>query len=218
MEEAALQSYLETIITQERLNRFDEVLANRTNYLTVVMEDVYHMHNASAVIRSCEVFGVQTVHVVENENAKLLDKKIAMGAQKWVDLITHETTMNCLSKLRSEGYTIIATTPHNEATSSREFKITGKTALLFGTEKEGLSELAMREADGFLKIPMVGFTESLNVSVAAAIILQDLTEKLRRSTLNWQLSHEEKGIKKLEWTKKSIKNIDKIIARFLSDN
>jgi tRNA (guanosine-2'-O-)-methyltransferase len=218
MEDTALQLYLESIVSPERLKRFDEVLANRTNYITVVMEDVYHMHNASAVIRSCEVFGVQNVHVVENEYAKHLDKKIAMGAQKWVDLNTHETTMNCLSKLRSEGYSIIATTPHNDASISTNFEVTGKTALLFGTEKEGLSDLAMREADGFIKIPMVGFTESLNVSVAAAIILQDLTEKLRKSTLNWELSLEEKRVKKLEWTKKSIKNIDKIIARFLSDN
>jgi len=218
MKDAALQSYLESIISPERLNRFDEVLSNRTNYITVVMEDLYHMHNASAVIRSCEVFGIQNVHVVENEFAKDLDKKIAMGAQKWVDLNTHETTMDCIEKLRSEDYSIIATTPHNDANTIREFKITGKTALLFGTEKEGLSEVAMKEADGFLKIPMVGFTESLNVSVAAAIILQDLTEKLRISSFNWELSPEEKKIKKLDWTKKSIKNIDKIIARFLSDN
>lgn len=218
MEDTALQSYLESIISPERLKRFDEVLENRTNYITVVMEDVYHMHNASAVIRSCEVFGVQNVHVVENEFAKNLDKKIAMGAEKWVDLTTHETTSDCFAKLRSEGYTIIATTPHRDANTSGEFEITGKTALLFGTEKEGLSKAAMNEADGFLRIPMVGFTESLNVSVAAAIILQDLTRKLRNSSQRWQLSQEEKKTKKLEWTKKSIKNIDKIIARFLSDN
>ena len=218
MEDDALQSYLESIVSPERLKRFDEVLKNRTNYITVVMEDVYHMHNVSAVIRSCEVFGIQNVHIVENEFAKHLDKKIALGAQKWVDFTTHETTMNCIKKLRSEDYSIIATTPHNNANTSRDYKITGKTALLFGTEKEGLSKLVMDEADGFLKIPMVGFTESLNVSVAAAIILQDLTHKLRSSTLNWKLSPEEKKLKKLEWTKKSIKNIDKIIARFQSDN
>lgn len=217
MEDAALQSYLESIISPERLKRFDEVLANRTNYITVVMEDLYHMHNSSAVIRSCEVFGVQNVHVVENEFAKQLDKKIALGAEKWVDLHTHKTTMSCLNKLRAEGYTIIATTPHKEANPSGDYKITSKTALLFGTEKEGLSELALNEADGFIKIPMVGFTESLNVSVAAAIILQDLTHKLRKSSLHWELTEEEKQIKKLEWTKKSIKNIDKIITRFLSD-
>ncbi|NNE03838.1 MAG: RNA methyltransferase [Eudoraea sp.] len=218
MEDAALQSYLESIISPERLKRFDEVLAHRTNYITVVMEDLYHMHNSSAVIRSCEVFGVQNVHVVENEFAKQLDKKIALGAEKWVDLHTHETTMNCLKKLRADGYTIIGTTPHKEADTSGEFEITGKTALLFGTEKEGLSELALSEADGFIKIPMVGFTESLNVSVAAAIILQDLTHKLRKSSLNWELTEEEKQVKKLEWTKKSIKNIDKIVARFQSGN
>lgn len=209
-----LLTYLEDFISVERKARFLEVLKERTNFLTVAIEDVFQLHNTSAVIRSCEVFGIQTAHIIEDRFGKRLDKNIAMGAQQWIDVHRYKNTTSCISHLRSEGYQIIATSPHNDSCLLEEFDIDKKSALFFGTEKEGLSAEVMREADGFLKIPMVGFTESLNISVSAAIILQHLTTQLKKRELPWQLSDTEKLEKRLDWTKKSIKNIDKILTRF----
>lgn len=209
-----LLDYLEEFISEERKERFIKVLEERTKFITVAIEDVYQFHNTSAVIRSCEVFGLQTAHVVESRYGKRLDKNIAMGAQKWVDVHRHGDTQSCISDLRRQGYRIIATTPHNDSCYLEEFEIEDKTALFFGTEKEGLSAEVLREADGFLKIPMVGFTESLNISVSAAIILQHLTTKMKKQQLPWHLSDAEKLDKRLDWTKKSIRSIDDILLRY----
>lgn len=214
MTDNKLLTYLENFITPERSERFKEILERRTNYITVALEDVYQMHNTSAVVRSCEVFGVQEAHVIEGRFGKRLDKKIAMGAQRWVDIYRYDQTADCIKALRHNGYRIIATTPHSESCLLPDFEMQQKTALFFGTEKEGLSKQVMDHCDGFLKIPMLGFTESLNISVSAAIILQYLCAKLRQSDLPWQLSDNEKLNKRLNWTKKSIKSIDEILARY----
>jgi tRNA (guanosine-2'-O-)-methyltransferase len=214
MVDQQLLTYLEEFISQERKERFLKVLEERTKFITVAIEDVFQLHNSSAVIRSCEVFGIQTAHVIEDRFGKRLDKNIAMGAQQWVDVARYEDTKSCISYLRREGYQIIATTPHNDSCLLEDFELNKKSALFFGTEKEGLSEEVMQEADGFLKIPMVGFTESLNISVSAAIILQYLTTKLKKQELPWQLSDSEKLEKRLDWTKKSIKSLDDILSRY----
>ena len=214
MVDQQLLEYLERFISVERKERFRNVLEERTNFITVAIEDVFQLHNTSAVIRSCEAFGLQSAHVIEGRFGKRLDKNIAMGAQQWVDVYRHETTQSCISQLRGEGYRIIATTPHGNSCHLEDFDIKERTALFFGTEKEGLSEEMLREADGLLKIPMVGFTESLNISVSAAIILQHFTVKMKRQDLPWQLSDTEKLEKRLDWTRKSIKSIDDILSRF----
>ncbi|MEX0363458.1 MAG: TrmH family RNA methyltransferase, partial [Allomuricauda sp.] len=139
---------------------------------------------------------------------------IAMGAEQWVDVYRYQTTSDCISELKGQGYQIIATTPHYDSSFLHDFKLNTKTALFFGTEKEGLSEEVMQKADGFLKIPMVGFSESLNISVSAAIIIQELTQQLRNSTEEWQLSDIEILDKRLDWAKKSIKNVEGIIGRY----
>ncbi|WP_396589622.1 TrmH family RNA methyltransferase [Allomuricauda sp. R78024] len=210
-----LLTYLEGFLTEERKQRFLNVLQKRTKYLTVAIEDVYQLHNTSAVIRSCDAFGVQEVHVVEDRFEKRLDKNIAMGAEQWVDINRYQTSSECIATLKDTGYQIVATTPHNDSRLLSQFKLKTKTALFFGTEKEGLSEEVMQKADGFLKIPMVGFSESLNISVSAAIILQKLTEELRASNIEWQLSDIEILEKQLDWTKKSIKDAESIINRYL---
>ncbi|MGB5647171.1 TrmH family RNA methyltransferase [Muriicola sp.] len=214
MEDAGLTAYLESFVSEDRLHRFEEVLAKRTNYLTVVMEDVYHLHNASAVIRSADIFGIQEVHIIEHRFAKRVDKKIALGAQKWIDINRYKTTKECIKTLKANGYKILATTPDRAALPLNQLEIDQKMAFLFGAEKEGLTTAAIEEADELIHIPMVGFTESLNVSVAAAILLQQMSTKLRESELPWQLNAEEKEKKRLEWIRKSIKNIDQILARY----
>jgi tRNA (guanosine-2'-O-)-methyltransferase len=216
MQNNDLFTYLQGYLTEERKERFLEVLKNRTKFLTVAIEDVYQMHNTSAIIRSCDVFGIQEVHVVEDRFSKRLDKNIAVGAEQWVDVHKYQSTGECISRLKDQGYQIMATTPHDDSLLLPDFFPKKKTALFFGTEKEGLSEEVMQQADGFLKIPMVGFSESLNVSVSAAIIIQELAHKVRNSNVNWQLSEDEIFEKRLDWTKKSIKSVEGIIERYLS--
>ncbi|MEO2051075.1 MAG: RNA methyltransferase [Allomuricauda sp.] len=212
-----LLAYLEGYLTEERKQRFLEVLQHRTKHITIAIEDVYQMHNTSAIIRSCDVFGVQEVHVVEDRFAKRLDKNIAMGAEKWVDVYRYQSTADCIANLKQKGYQIIATTPHNDSTLLPEFYPEQKSAIFFGTEKEGLSDVVMHEADVFLKIPMVGFSESLNVSVAAAIIIQDLAHKVRASEVDWQLTDVEILEKRMDWTQKSIQHVKGIIKRYLAE-
>jgi len=211
-------AFLENILTDNRKERFLDVLANRTKHFTVAVEDVFQMHNTSAVMRSCEVFGIQELNIIEQRFGKRIDKEIALGAQKWVDINRFDTVNGCITSLRNQGYQIIATTPHENDCLIQDFDITKPSALFFGTEKDGLSPEIMEQADGFLKIPMVGFTESLNISVSAAIIIQNLTNRLRNSDIKWQLSDEEIIEKRLLWAKNSIKDIKRIEARYYEDN
>lgn len=209
-----LLTYLEHFITEERKERFLQVISARTNHFTVAMEDVFQMHNTSAVVRTCEVFGVQQAHSIEGRFGKRLDAKIAMGAQKWVDVFRYNDTQSCIDALRVQGYQIVATTPHKDAYFLNDFDISKKSAFFFGTEKEGLSQQVLSQADTYLKIPMVGFTESLNISVAVAIVLQQLTDKLRRSQVAWQLTDEERLSILINWTKKSIRNVKDVLKRY----
>ena len=209
-----LLTYLEHFITEERKERFLQVISARTNHFTVAMEDVFQMHNTSAVVRTCEVFGAQQAHSIEGRFGKRLDAKIAMGAQKWVDVFRYNDTQSCIDALRAQGYQIVATTPHKDAYFLNDFDISKKSAFFFGTEKEGLSQQVLSQADTYLKIPMVGFTESLNISVAVAIVLQQLTDKLRRSQVAWQLTDEERLNTLINWTKKSIRNVKDVLKRY----
>lgn len=209
-----LLEHLETYLTENRKARFDSVLSQRTKHFTVATEDVYQLHNTSAVIRSCDVFGIQEVNIVEERNSKHIDKEIAMGSQKWVDLNRYDTVSDCILGLKEKGYQIVATTPHTNDCELHEFDITKKSCFFFGRETEGLSQEVLDAANCYLKIPMVGFTESLNISVSAAIILQHVTTKLRQTTINWQLTEEEMLEKRLDWITKTIKSYDEIVGRF----
>ena len=187
-----LLEHLESYLTERRLERFHQVLSQRTKHFTVAIEDVYQLHNTSAVVRSCDVFGIQEVNIIEEVNSKRIDREIAMGSQKWVDLNRYNSAASCIDKLREEGYQIVATTPHKNDSVLADFDVTKKSCFFFGRETEGLSDYVMEHADCFVKIPMVGFTESLNISVSAAIILQHVTDKLRQSDLKWHLTENEK--------------------------
>ena len=215
MADLQLINYLEQFVSENRRAAFKQVLEKRTKHFTVAIEDIYQPHNASAVVRSCDIFGVQTVNVIQNKYAFHASNRVARGAQKWLDFNYFKDKKNnnslaCIDFLKQQGYQIIATTPHNDSCLLPEFDISKPAAFFFGVEKQGLSQDVLANADGFLKIPMVGFTESLNISVAAAIILYNLTERLRESSINWRLSEDEKTAYYLLWLEKSIKNISKI--------
>ena len=215
--------YLEQFITPERRALFDKVLQDRTRHFTVVLEDLYQKHNTSAVVRSCDIFGIQDMHIIEKKYNSQMSRHVAKGAQKWLDFHQYnsfdvDNTGTCIESLREQGYQIIATTPHNESCFLPDFDITKKSAFVFGVEKAGVSDRMMEEADGFLKIPMHGFTESLNISVAAAVILNNVTGRMRNSEdLDWKLSEEEQVEKKIEWMEKSIKSIDQIKERYFKE-
>jgi tRNA (guanosine-2'-O-)-methyltransferase len=216
-----ITEFLSGYVTQERLYLFDKVLAFRTRYITVVLEDIYQSQNASAVLRSCDCFGIQDVHIIENRNPFMLNPHVERGSARWLTLKKHPQDDNNSRKavrtLKAEGYRIVATSPHRKETSLEDFDLrTGKTALVFGSEKPGISTDILKEADEFLHIPMVGFTESLNISVSAAIILHSLTEKLHPSKeIHWKLSPEEKAILKLEWLKRSIRKSEVLVAEWM---
>ena len=212
-----LLAHLESFLTDKRKQRFDEVLAQRTRHFTVATEDVYQLHNTSAVMRSCEVFGIQDLHVIEERNTKKIDREIALGAQKWVDLLRYRSVDDCIAGLRKKGYQIVATSPHLNDCLLEDFDVTQKACIFFGRETEGLSEEVMDQADKFIKIPMVGFTESLNISVSAAIILQHITTELKQTDINWGLTEEEKNLKKFDWIKRTIHSFDEIVERFYND-
>ena len=212
-----LLHYLEGFITENRKEGFLRVLKNRTKHFTIAMEDIFQLHNTSAVMRSCEVFGIQELNVIEQKFGKRIDTEIAMGAQKWVDVFRYNSVQSCMDEMRAKGYQIIATTPHDESCFLHEFDISKPAALFFGTERDGLSQEVLDQADGFLKIPMVGYTESLNISVSAAIIIQDITTRLRQSAINWHLTEDEILEKRLDWTRKTIKDIEFIERKYLEN-
>lgn len=209
-------NYLEAFITEERRDKFLKVLSQRTKHFTVAIEDIFQLHNTSAVMRTCEIFGLQELHVVEEKYGKKIDKEIAMGAQKWVDVERYNSVSACINMLKSKGYRIIATSPHNDSCQLDNFDISQPAALFFGTERLGLSDEVLSKADGFLKIPMFGFTESINVSSSAAIIIQQLSTRLRQTNIPWQLSEDEILEKRIDWTRKTIKDIDFVTQRYLA--
>jgi tRNA (guanosine-2'-O-)-methyltransferase len=208
---------LSGFITQRRRERFDRVLDFRTRYITVVLEDIYQSQNASAVLRTCECFGIQDIHIIENRNTYNINPDVVLGATKWLNLKKYNrldyNTNEAIKELRDQDYRIIATTLNEKAVPLNNFNLhTGRCALFFGTELSGLTDQVLDQADEFLKIPIYGFTESFNISVSAAIILNQLTMGLHQSDLSWRLSESEREEQLVDWLKKSIRGGDKIIS------
>jgi tRNA (guanosine-2'-O-)-methyltransferase len=214
--------YLRQFVTAERFQKFTDIIRFRTRHLTIALEDIYQSHNASAVLRTCDCFGIQNVHIIENRNKYEVNPDVALGASKWLDLIRYNGTGNnttaCITELKNKGYRIVATTPHKNGFIPETLPLDQKTVLIFGTELAGLTPGALEMADDFIRIPMVGFTESLNISVSAAIFIQALTNRLRTSDYPWQLTDVEKNAILLNWLKQSIHKSEMIIGGFLEKN
>lgn len=214
-----LLDYLMGFISENKQSKFKEIIMFRTRYITVVLEDIFQPHNASAVLRSCDCFGVQDVHIIENKNTYKVNEDVALGSSKWLSLIrynkTNENTLEAYQKLRDKGYKIIAACPHERGCLIENLSLDNKIALVFGTELEGLSSQAIHGADGHIKIPMYGFTESFNLSVSVALSLFHLTEKLRKSDIDWKLTNHEMIDVQLNWARNVIKKADVIEKDFL---
>lgn len=213
-----LLNYLSKFITPNRFELFNTNLENRTKHITVVLEDIFQPHNASAVLRTCDCFGIQDVHIIENKNEYNVNPDVALGASKWLNLFKYNSlennTLTAYRHLKEQGYRIVATTPHQNDYDLNELSIDQKTALIFGTELNGLSDAAIKNADAYVKIPMYGFTESFNISVSAAIILHSLTERLKHSGIDWKLDNEASIDTLLLWMRSSIKRVELLEKEF----
>jgi tRNA (guanosine-2'-O-)-methyltransferase len=204
--------FLSGFLTENRKQLFEKIIQFRTRHLTVVLEDIYQPHNASAVLRSADLTGIQDIHIIENKNRYHVNPQVAMGSSKWLNLIRYnekdDNTLTAYKALREKGYKIVAATPHSHGKTLDEMSLDHKLALVFGTELKGLTQQAIDQADEYLWIPMYGFTESYNISVSAALTLFTLTEKLRKSDIPWQLAETEKQEILLEWTRRTVARSD----------
>ncbi|MEP3478422.1 MAG: RNA methyltransferase [Fuerstiella sp.] len=212
-------TYLKQFLLEDRRQRLEQILQYRTRHLTVLLENVFHDQNASACLRTVECFGVQDVHVIDSYNDFRPNREVALGASKWLtfhhyqaetknapDLAKQTQQESCYRHLREKGYRILATSPRPSSVPLPEVDVDQPTAIVFGTEQTGVSEPALNDADGMIHIPMSGFTESFNISVAVGIVLQHCLLQLHRSEIAWQLSSEEQQTLLLQWVKKSLGN------------
>jgi tRNA (guanosine-2'-O-)-methyltransferase len=218
-EKEKFYQFLMGFVSENKAGKFSRIIRDRTRHLTIVMEDLFQQHNTSAVLRSCDCFGIQDVHIIENFNKYEVNPAIALGSSKWINIFRYnqleDNSAICFEKLKTQGYRIIAATPHKQGFTPESLPLENKIALVFGTEYDGLSLTAINMADGFVGIPMFGFTESFNISVSAALLLRALIERLHHSAVEWQLSDEEKLDVQIQWAKNVIKRADLLEKDFL---
>ena len=205
-------------ISDSRLEKILSVSQERTRYLSVVLSNVFYTQNISAVIRSCDCFGVQDLYIIGNSPSTHVNKHVALGTYNWVDI--HRNTFKpeeeTLSEMKDKGYRIVVTLPEQGASSLHNFDIDrGKIALVMGNEREGVSPVVKEMADEFLYIPMAGFSQSLNISVSTAVIISELTGKIRSSNLEWRLKESELMDLQYTWMKNSVKRGDRIEDEYL---
>ena len=215
----AFLDFLIQFISDERKRRFEEVLSWRTRHLTVVLEDIFQPHNASAVLRSCDLTGVQDIHIIENNYSFDINPDVVMGSTKWLDIHRYNeldfNTPTALEQLKDQGYQIVATCPHRDDFTPETLPLDKPVALVFGTEKTGITDYVMDHADRFVRIPMYGFTESFNISVSAALLVYTLTHRLHEMTdVDWHLSEEEKEEVRLEWARRTLNRIRQYERKF----
>ena len=214
-----LVQYLKEFVVDERRELFEEKIEQRTKHITVVLENIFQGRNISASIRSADCFGVQDVHVIENDNYFNDDSEVSMGADKWIKTTRYNqenhNSAAAIKKLKEKGYQVIAVTPHNTECDLYDIEITDqKIALIFGAEVRGCSEETLKLADKRMKIPMYGFTESFNISVSVSLCLQHLTYKMRNSAVNWRMTQEQKNETLLQWLRNTIKSSAQIEEKF----
>ena len=210
--------YLSSFLLESRIDTLNRALDKRTDYITVLTENMFHAQNASAIVRHCEAFGVQNIHTVEELCPFLPTLNIALGTDKWIDIHRHATTAEAVKALRADGYRIVATTPHHKSCTPETFDVKkGKFVLVFGTEKTGVSEEILAEADDYLQIPMCGMVDSLNVSASAAILIYMLSERMRAECEGWQLNEERKLRTLYDWYRYAVKDSEALLTRKFGD-
>ena len=212
-------AFFSEYVSEHKKNLFQTILGSRTRYVTVVLEDIYQSQNASAVLRSCDGFGIQDVHVIENRNAFDVDKGVTIGADKWLTVHRYKkssvnNTEVAYKSLREKGYRIVATTPHQSQVTLPDYRPEQPSALIFGAEKAGLSDYAIKNADEWLHLPMYGFSESYNISVCVALCLYHLRRIMEDHEIPWQIEVEERQHIYLEWLRQSVKRLGALDRKF----
>lgn len=234
-----LIEHMSGFVTESRLELFHKIIGERSRYITVLLEDIYQAQNASAVLRTCDCVGVQDVHIVEEINEYEINPDVSVGSNLWLSLHHYnsgrpatqeaynrrpdpaggEQIVKAIKALKKDGYRIVATSPHKGGITPDTFDLEkGKAAFMFGTELEGLTDKALEMADEFIQIPMVGFTESYNVSVSAALILYTLRKRLEGSDIDWRIAEQEKALILRDWLRGSIKLGEQIEKKFLREH
>jgi tRNA (guanosine-2'-O-)-methyltransferase len=219
-QERLLLQHFEKYISEHKKRTIQQVLAQRTRHVTVVLEDIFQSQNASAAIRTCECMGLQDVHIVEDTCKYQVNTQVIRGANKWMNLKRYraKSISNievCFNTLRSQGYHVYTTDPAPDGISIDEIDPVIPCAIVFGNELNGVSDYALNHCDQKVKIPMYGFTESLNISVSVAICLNTLITKLRHGNWCYGLSNEECEVLTLHWYKKIVRRSDLIEREFL---
>ena len=180
--------YLKQFLTDERLSKIEHFSQESSDFVLPVMEDVYQFRNAAAIVRSVEACGFHHVVALEEENVFNPNLKVTKGAETWVKVEKIPNNLDSLKEIKNRGYKILAVSPENNATMLPDYEVKEPIALVFGTELEGVSDEILEFADETLAIPMFGFTKSFNVSVAAAICMYELKQKLIKSGIEYQFS------------------------------
>ena len=210
-----IYDYLQQFLTDERLSKIEHFSLESSDFVLPVMEDVYQFRNAAAIVRSVEACGFHHVVALEEENVFNPNLKVTKGAETWVQVEKMPNNLDSLKEIKSRGYRILAVSPEKNATMLPDYEVKEPIALVFGTELEGVSDEILDFADETLAIPMFGFTKSFNVSVAAAICMYELKQKLMKSGIEYQLSDQKLLELKIRWAKNSIKSSEQILERFL---
>jgi len=215
-----LTAYFSQFVSDHKKDFMERVLDNRTRYVTMVLEDIYQSQNASAVIRTCECLGLQDIHVIETNSTWSTNKQVLKGSNKWLDIFRYRekdtnNAATCFRQLREQGYRIAVTDPTPDGIAIHDVPLDQPLALVMGNELHGSSPFALAEADMKVNIPMVGFTESFNISVSAAICVHSLTSRLRGSGLSWQLTEWEKNVLRLGWYKKVVRRSELLEREFM---
>ncbi len=208
--------YLKQFLTDERLSKIEHFSQESSDFVLPVMEDVYQFRNAAAIVRSVEACGFHHVVALEEENVFNPNLKVTKGAETWVKVEKMPNNLDSLKEIKNRGYKILAVSPENNATMLPDYEVKEPIALVFGTELEGVSDEILDFADETLAIPMYGFTKSFNVSVAAAICMYELKQKLMKSGIDYKLSEEKLLEMKIRWTVNSIRSGEELLERFLN--
>lgn len=207
-------AYLAEFMTTERHAVLERTVGMRSRYMTILAENTFHPQNASALVRHCEAFGLQEMHAVETLCKFSPNADIVRGTDQWVDICRHRSTAEAVAALKGAGYRIVATTPHRESCTPETFDVArGKFALVFGTEHAGISDEVFASADEFLRIPMCGMVESLNVSASAAILMYMLSERMRQTVGDWRLSPDEQSEVLYRWMCSSVRDSERILSQ-----
>jgi len=209
MQDARLEA-LVPFLSEERLKKFDNVLSRRTRKLCLVLENVYQSRNASAVMRTCDGLGVQDVHLIEDVNPWVFNRIVSKGTPSWLTLHRYRSEKKpseaCIAQLKNLGYKIAVTSPHVNGFQPHLLPTSDPVALVMGTEFTGVSEEMMDAADYHVYTPMHGFAESLNISVAAGIIMHRILENIhQRPPIDWSITGEEADQLRVEWAMKSVR-------------